>query len=118
MPQILVGLLLVWIYNPLALGAVPAQRKYNWFVDKWILLWWNFRDMNLCEFGAMIILALTPLLYFLEKNVWLLRAPLAALVYILSVTFMSPQPLGMTSVADVRSAPLIPLLIFIAARGW
>ena len=49
-PQIVIGILAVWIYNPLGAGVAPSPPGRNLLLDKLTLLWWNFRDLNACEF--------------------------------------------------------------------
>jgi hypothetical protein len=52
-----------------------------------------------------------------EKNSFLLRAPLAAVLYCFVVAMVSPQPVSRTYVADVRYLiPLIPLGFYVGAE--
>jgi hypothetical protein len=108
------SVLLVW--NPYA-TQIKAQASMNSLADRLTLLWWNLRDINTNEFGSLMCLTLSPVLYFLgPKNPWLLRGPTGIFVYCLILSAVSPQPTSLTSVADVRyAAPLIPLCIITTA---
>ncbi len=111
-PLVLIGSLILWIWNPLktANGQSFFQSGIG---DKVSLFFRILRDLNACEYGAVILLALTPLLYFLDKNRWLLRAPLALLIYIAVIALISPTPRE-RQYADIRYlAPIIPLCIAI-----
>ncbi len=111
--QVLVGIVTVWIYNPIGLKAgLTNIPEGNLLLEKLTLIWWNFRDLNNCEFcGGMIMLA-APLAYLWRRNVWLLRGIIAVICYTVIVAILSPQPVGMTNVADVRYLPaMIPLCI-------
>ena len=108
--------MIVSIWNPLNKELIPPTPGRSWLADKLTLLWWNFRDMNRCEFGVPLLMLIAPPLYLLEKNPWLLRASLAILTYTLIVTILSPQPVGGTSIADVRYLEaLIPVCIFLTS---
>ena len=111
--QAVVGVIVFCIWNPFALrGGVPEPS--NWLVNKLTLFWWNWRDLNRCEFGALVLLVLAPLLYPWLRDRWLLRAPLALLIYVAATTLCSPQQVDITSDADVRYlVPVIPLCIAI-----
>ncbi|MDA2923800.1 hypothetical protein MYX65_03925 [Acidobacteria bacterium AH-259-L09] len=125
LPQLIAGLLLAQIWNPFSTGF--GQYVFlNSLSDKATLFWWNFRDLNRCEFGVGGLLLAAPLLYFIFRQTWLLRAPFSLFIYVLVVTLISPQLLSQSirltsirtlvspSVADVRYlAPIIPLCIAI-----
>ncbi|MCK5014810.1 MAG: hypothetical protein KAS66_13435 [Candidatus Omnitrophica bacterium] len=116
-PQIAVGVLLVSIYNPLGMDHIWGKSTVSWLTGKVILFLWNLRDLNSCEHGVGLLILLAPILYLYAKDKRLLRAPIAILTYILTVTLLSPQQvgLGLLPVATVRYlAPLIPLCIFTA----
>ena len=119
LPQIVLGGLIVSVWNPIGKSGPPFQHV-NWLGDYLKLLVCNLRDVNACEFGVGVLLVLAPLLYFLRKDKWLLRGPLAIFLYCLVVAFFSPQraPAGWGSYIEVRYlAPLIPLCIFVSARA-
>jgi hypothetical protein len=114
--QLIVGLITVWIYNPVGAGVVPEVPGQNLLLDKLTLIWWNFQDFNNCEFCAGIFLLAALVVYLRTRNVWLLRAVVALVVYILAVAILSPQPVAITSVADIRYlSALIPLGIVLSA---
>ena len=113
-PQVTIGLIMFWIYNPLNSSAVPVHAGRNLLLDKLTLMWWNLRDLNSCEFGVGVLMLAAGALYWLDKNVWLLRALLAILSYAIVVAIGSPQPVFMTHASDIRYlAALIPLCIFL-----
>ncbi|MCD4779887.1 MAG: hypothetical protein K8S27_04975 [Candidatus Omnitrophica bacterium] len=106
---------IVCIHNPLGKNVWQAHASSHWFMDKTILLLWNFRELNSCELGAGILLLMAPLVYRWKKDVWILRGFIAICVYVVVTVLFSPQPLNLASVAFVRYlAPLIPLCIFVA----
>jgi len=110
-PQLLLGGLMVYVWNPLGKGVVSHQTS-SWLSEKATLFWWNLRDLNRCELGVGLLIIIAPLAYIVVKDRRLVRGPVAILVYMVTVTLLSPQPVGVTSVADVRYlAPLIPLCI-------
>jgi hypothetical protein len=114
--QFLAAIVAVWIWNPLNKGVVPDFADRSWLIDKLTLVWWNFRDLNACEFGAGLLLLVAPILYFFDRNRWLLRCWLAIVVYCVIVAFLSPQPAAVTYVADIRYvSAIIPLCIFLMA---
>lgn len=113
-PQIIVCSLVLYIWNPLGKGVVTNEST-AWLADKITLFLWYVRDFNTCEFGVWILIIIAPCLYLKNKNPWLLRLPLAMLIYTVTITLLSPQPIGITYHADIRYlVPLIPLSMFIA----
>jgi hypothetical protein len=95
---------------------VVGADSLPWLSARWRLFQWNWRDLDRCEFGALPLLAAAPLLHLRSRNPWLLRAPMALLVFVAVVTVCSPQPVGATGVADVRYlVPVIPLCVAIEA---
>ena len=113
-PQIIVGGIIVSIYNPLGTGAVPQQEGRSVLLDKLTILWWSLRDINICEYGVGLLMLAAPALYLLDRNQWLLRAPIAILAYAAAITVLSPQPVAITNASDVRYlCCLIPLCIFL-----
>ncbi len=119
LPQVVLGGLIASVWNPLG-KSLHAGERTSWLGEQLQLLWWNLRDLNGCEFGVGALLILAPLLYFLRKDKWLLRGPLAIFLYCLVVAMCSPQkaPPGWRFHTEVRYlVPLIPLCIFVSARA-
>ncbi len=113
-PQVLLGTPIVLVWNPLGKVEVYYQTA-NWFADKATLFWWNWRDLNRCEFGVVSLILLAPLFHARTRGGGLLRLALGAFIYVVAITIASPQPLSLSSVvADVRYlAPMIPLCMMI-----
>ena len=117
-PQLLIALATLWIYNPFGAEAAAHDPGENFILDKFQLLWWNFRDLNNCEFCAGIVVLMAPIVYYWTRNIRLLRGMAAVICYVVVVTIFSPQSVKLTTLAqaDVRYlAPLIPLLIGLSA---
>jgi hypothetical protein len=113
--QILGGSAIIWIWNPFN-RPITGYRTANWIDDKATLFWWHIRDLNASEFGAVVLLVAAPIVYVLTKrqNSWLVRLPLAVVMYCLAVSVISPQPVGWTAFADIRYVvATIPALIFL-----
>jgi hypothetical protein len=126
-PQVAVAAALVSVWNPLG-KAVVDYESYDWLAERPVLFWWNVRDLNACEFGVVPLLVLAPVLAawrgrrggagHAPGDGLLVRGPVALLVYLATVTVASPQPVGATSVADVRYlAPVIPLCIAVGVAA-
>ena len=112
-PQALLGTPIVLVWNPLGKVADYYQTT-NWLADKATLLWWNWHDLNQCEYGAAILILLAPLCYAHTRWDGLLRLPLAAFIYVAAITIASPQWVGTIAIADIRYlAPMIPLYMVI-----
>jgi len=114
-PQIAIGCFVVAIWNPFATG-VGRDLFSDSVRQRLALFWWNLRDMNRCEFGVGLLLLAAPLLWRRIKNPFLLRGPVAILVYCATMTLVSPKVIGISlHVADVRYlVPLIPLCIAVS----
>jgi hypothetical protein len=113
LPQVVLGAPVLAVFNPWNSQVFEFPHE-SWIGSKATLFYRSVRDMNRCEFGVLPLIGLAPLLYFRVGWPWLLRAPLALLVGVAAVTIMSPQPVGMTTTADVRYlAWLIPLCMAI-----
>jgi hypothetical protein len=113
-PQVILGVPVVLVWNPWH-SKVFAFPHDNLVVEKAILFYRNLRDLNRCEFGILPVIAIAPVLYFRDRRDWLLRAPLAFLVYVMAITAVSPQPVANSITADVRYVvPVIPLCMAIA----
>jgi hypothetical protein len=113
-PQVVLGGAIVHVWNPLGKHVVDASAGH-WLADRFTLLWWNFRDLDRCEFGVGLLLLAAPLLYLLTRNTWLFRSWMALAVYVVAIALVSPQPVSGNVVADVRYlVPMIPLCVAIA----
>lgn len=113
LPQLLGAVVIASIWNPL--GMDPQQIKpFHDLSDRLTFFLWNWRDLDRCEFGALTVLLLAPVCFRFARDAVFLRAPLALLVYVTVVAFVSPQQPGSIKVADVRYlVPIIPLCIAI-----
>ena len=118
LPQVVLGGLIASVWNPIGKSDKVFERT-NWLGEHLKLLVCNLRDVNACEFGLGVLLVLAPLLYFLRRDKWLLRAPLAIFLYSLVVVFFSQQrvPTWRSYVELRYLAPLIPVCIFVSARA-
>ncbi len=115
-PQLLLGAITLWIFNPIGDAVAPDLPGRNIFFDKLLLLWWNFRDLNTSEFYIGIIMLAALPVYIWKRNVWLMRGMIAGVCYILTVVIFSPQHVSLTRLGDVRYlVPLIPLFIGLSA---
>lgn len=115
-PQVVVGLVVVSIWNPL---ATPNSGAFwaNGLGGKAVVFWRSLRDLSANEYGPVPLLLLAPLLWFRFRDPWLLRAPAALLAYLLVMALLAPTPIARSRYADVRYlAPLIPLCIAITVR--
>ena len=113
-PQIVLGAIVVSIWNPVDKGVNPVANGGNGMSDRLKLVGWSLREINACEFGVGLLMLFSPAVYFIEKNRWLLRAWLAVLSYTLIVSILSPQPVALTRIADIRYlSALIPVCIFL-----
>ena len=114
-PQVLIMTPIIRVWKPF--GDPSPIREYlpkNWLTEKVTLFWWNWRDLNRCEFGVAILILLAPLFYARTRRDGLLRLPLAALIYVAVITITSLQPVWRSEIADVRYlAPMIPLCMAI-----
>lgn len=114
LPQILFCGVIAWVWNP---SGSPAGVIRATLLEKVTLLGWQFRDMNRCEFLCGAVLVVAAVLAFLRRDRWLIRALAALVLYVVTVTAFSPQPVSSTFAADVRYlVPVIPLGIFISVR--
>ena len=112
--QIVIGGIIVSFYNPLGKNVWDYSGR-TWFSERLTLFFWNLRDLNACELGSGLLIAVAPLIYIFKKDRRLIEAPVVILTYILTVALFSPQPVEQLSLAFVRYlCPLIPLCIFTA----
>jgi 4-amino-4-deoxy-L-arabinose transferase-like glycosyltransferase len=110
-PQLVIGAIVVSIWNPLRIAA-EESKPGSWIGYKAKLLWWNIRDLNACEFGVGLLLVAAPIVAIITRSGSMLRAMLALVVSILVITIVSPQAVSNTAAADVRYLSfLIPLCI-------
>lgn len=117
-PQLLIGVLLVTVFNPLGKDPIESIPGRNWLLDRATLFAWNLRDMSVCEYGVGILVGLAPLVGWWRGDTWLVRGTAALLVYTLAITVLSPQPVGISTQADVRYlAPVIPLTAWLGVRA-
>jgi hypothetical protein len=115
-PQLLMAVIVCPIWNPIARAsdavgpvvspvthaAITAGANSGWFGGFATMFWWNLRDLLACDFVVLPLLVICPLLYFKRKNVWLLRAPLALLVFLGTIAFFTAHPVGGEGNAEVR----------------
>ena len=116
LPQIVIGVPLLLIWNPVrqVTERAAASGFLSFLAGKIVLLYMNLRDLDQCEFVVTLLLLLLPLVYFIERDSWILRGAVALLVYILATTVVSPQLVDPTMGAAVRYlVPIIPLAIFL-----
>jgi hypothetical protein len=114
-PQVIPNGAIAYIWNPLQthFGDYEAMNSLG---DRLTLFFWYWRDMNACEFFALPMLLLALGVGLFQRRLWLVRGCLALVIYIAVVTFTSPQPVHLTSVADIRYASaIIPLGIALEA---
>jgi hypothetical protein len=103
------GLAAVW--NPL-LTDYGGYLSQNSLWDRVVLFGWNLRDLSIAEFWVAPLVLLAVVLALQPGQHLLRRLLLGALLYLLVTAAISPQPVGQTSLADVRYLlPLIPV-------GW
>jgi len=114
-PQLIFGGLLISIYSLLGEKVGTNYDTLLWLKDKMIMVLWNIREINSCEHGVGILIALAPFLYFYAKDKRLLRCPLAIFTYAVAIAFLAPKPSEGYQMATVRYlAPVIPICIFTA----
>jgi hypothetical protein len=114
-PQVILNGIIGSIWNPLK-TPFGGNGTSNTFIDRLTLFFWYWRDLDRCEFFALPILLLALGVGVVQKRAWLVRGCLAILVYITVITVISPQPVSLTSAADVRYvAEVIPLAVALEA---
>jgi hypothetical protein len=130
-PQMVTAMLVCRIWNPIERAAsvvavssaksqeIAATTSHAWLHGFVTLLWWNIRDLIACDFVILPLLILCPILYFRTRNTWLLRAPLALLIFVGGVVFFTAHPLPPAGNAEVRYlAPAIPLCIAVGVLAF
>ena len=102
----------VWVDDDQA-HLLPFQQ----LGDRLVLFYWNWRDLNRAEFAALPALLAAVVLAVRRRDSVLVRACVAFALSVLTVSLVSPQPVAMTSFADVRYlVGVIPLGIWITVR--
>ena len=116
-PQIVCGAAIVATYNPLGRAFAPGAGDVHPAIERLQLIWWTLRDLNQGEFGVGLALLAAPLLAYLRRDAWLMRAVVALVAYVVVVSLVSPQVVSVTTFADIRYvSALIPLCILITAK--
>ena len=124
LPQLALGLPLVWVWNPWA-TTVGGSFARSTLAEKMMDVWWSILGMSTSEFGVIALLVIAPLLFWRSRDVRLWRIPLALAIYLLTVSLVSPLK---STIAEVRYyTPTIPLWIYLgvvviqtvaARRSW
>jgi 4-amino-4-deoxy-L-arabinose transferase-like glycosyltransferase len=108
LPQLVVGATIVLIWNSAATGSNKFMAIS--LADRLHYVWWFVRDLNMCEFGLIWLLAVAPLLYQWRRNPWLIRLPAALGLYLVTVALLCP--LKSAVVSEIRYlSPCIPAWI-------
>lgn len=108
---------LTLIWSPFTADVGAERLVGNDISERITLLWWNLRDLNQCEFGALLLVGIAPFFIKWHTPDILLRGLLALIGYVILISVVSPQPVERTTVADIRYlVPLIPLCIFLQAE--
>jgi hypothetical protein len=114
-PQAICNGAILCVWNPLRTQEAQYEAM-NSFWDRLTLFVWYWRDLNQCEFLALPMLLLALVIGLTQRRVWFARGCVALLVYVTAITLITPQPVRLTSVADVRYMPvIIPLAIALEA---
>ncbi len=95
-------------------------RGEPWYQRKPVLLWWNVRDLDMLGLPWMMAVALIAILAFTwrkDKNVRrFLEFACLAVGYAVFVALLSPQPVKMLKIADIRYLlPAVPFLAVLVA---
>lgn len=122
-PQLVIGAVVCSIWNPLTAGVIEAGA--HTIYGKLLLLWWNWRDLIASQFIILPLLILCPLMFLCRRNLVLLRAPAALVIYVLVLVIFAASRVHNAFNAELRYvAPIIPLCIVImvlavwATDGW
>jgi hypothetical protein len=114
-PQVILNGALSLVWNPLYTGF-GGYGALNTLGDRVTLFLWYWRDMDRCEFFAVPVILVALVVGIVQHRIWLVRGCVAIAVYVAVITLVSPQPVRITAVADVRYASLIiPLAIALEA---
>jgi hypothetical protein len=105
----MIGGLIVWVWNSTATGS-KNEFLANSLADRLKYLAWLLRDLNVCEFGNVLLLLVAPLLWLRRRNSWLIRLPLLLVLYVVAIVAL--YPLKHDVLSEVRYlSPTIPLWI-------
>ncbi len=117
LPQLIVVLVVLSVWNPFTTANSAGISLTTFSLRVWLACVSIF-DLSACEFGPGLLLLIAPFVALWFRDLWLLRASCAWLLYILVISLVSPQIMGEETLhADVRYlAPIIPFCIFIAVR--
>jgi Dolichyl-phosphate-mannose-protein mannosyltransferase len=108
-PQVLLNGAAACVWNPLLTGF-GAHEAGNTLAQRLLLCWWNWRDLNRCEYFALPLILMALALGLARDHLWLRRGVVALAVYLAVLALFSPQIVAGTTDADVRYlAPVIPL---------
>lgn len=110
-PQVLLNGIVGFLWNPLR-TQYGGSIYLNNFWDRLTLLFWYWRDLNVCEFFALPMLVLALVVGLIQKREWLVRGCVVMAAFLTAIALISPQSIHITSVADVRyMVPIIPLAV-------
>jgi 4-amino-4-deoxy-L-arabinose transferase-like glycosyltransferase len=113
LPQMMAIPLIASIWNPFGTGFGEYVAQ-NSIWDRFVLFFWNLRDLNGAEFLVGPLVLAGCFLAWKNRDEVLTRMLVALVCYVGFVSLVSPQTLSNTSVADVRYlVPVIPLGIAI-----
>jgi hypothetical protein len=113
-PQIILGAIVVAIWNPIRISTGDPSSAHGWLIDRFILLWRTLRDADRCEYGPSLVFLLAIPVAIWKRNPILIRMLVALLIAFVAIDFASPQSPRSVETADVRYfSSLIPLLIAI-----
>jgi len=116
-PQIVLGSLVLFFWFRVGGLIHENPEGYVWEGFGFILFIRNLRDLNVAEFGVGLLLLAVPVVYWRNRDPWLLRGGICVLLYAAVVADLSPQAVGKAHYAAVRYlVPLIPLCLFLCVR--
>jgi hypothetical protein len=114
-PPFIAGLIILWKWNPLG-TKLGGYLHGSTFAERVKLFFWNWRDMNNCEFISYGIILGALFFALFRGHVILRRLLLSLIVYTLVITALSTQLLETASLADIRyMAGALPICIAITA---
>lgn len=103
-PTIILVILIFYHTNP-TIQSMHMLESGNWFLKKLILLFWNFRDINLFEWFPVILFIGSLYLICAKKccDNTLISHLFLVCVYLVLIVLMSPQSVYIKNIAEVRS---------------
>jgi 4-amino-4-deoxy-L-arabinose transferase-like glycosyltransferase len=114
-PQVVLNALIASVWNPLR-TEFGGNAHSNTIWDRFTILFWYWRDTNCVEFFNIPLLILALVLGWKLHRMWMLRGCLALVLYVSFIAMTSPQPVNVTTVADVRYvSAMIPLALALEA---